>query len=873
MAGADISLTYDDCPDDLTDKAFEQGDCSRSSFAEEADDDNFFNPLERIQQCLNSTDSIIRQCLASLLQNIFKKTPSAILTKELPEIMRILTKVTDDDFLQENFLEKIPSIAAEALANSDRVEALKDVIGDYLLPVVVRNLGWSETGINLAAKAVLVEMMEKGYVTQFQAEVKVCPAILALQNQLDVNTSAITLMSKFIRLLGKDIAERILMKRFIELCSSHLFYVRKLAAWQFGHYCAIVGSKVYEESLLPCYLALCEDDMWTVRKACAEVITFVSCVCPSELRKSLLAPAFGKLLRDKSKWVRTSACQTLGGFIATFADPPSTKIAYDISGDLVLMNLEGDYFIQPPCKDGFSNVVTMEEAFMASSTEDGYLHYYDDLEKGACNEVTDLDSSELGGRPKSCAYNSGAFVEALVAFNDLKLDGFTTEAGCSKENGNANSKIETETKNELDGDLLAYNQHNYWYISPPELDLNELELTTDGGEQGDLNESSEDVVICHAQKLPTKIELGSDEIELLDDRPNSVQPCSDNKGDNLDNIVSDNGNVSSSTTNEIKGPTQTIVPQYLIDSFLSMANLSGRPHGNDMSVHCAYSMPAVISTLGREYWPLVKDTVRALACHLSYRIRRSVASSLCPLAVILGSEIASEDLSPLFVDFLADLDEVRIGVLNNLFDFLHLVTPQKRDSFAGKLGILTRMNSIWNWRFLQTFAEQLTRCVHLFSPADVAKWLGCMYAPSLLCEKVAEVRLAAIVLVSEVLKRTNADLTLSAKLLTLLSKKYAHGTKWRMRQTFVLLCTEILKREALSPQDFASAETGMLSDLLELSWDPVVNIRLGVANCIVKHLITNDYFVSNHLDALSEVLRRYEADKERDVRMAVVDAV
>ncbi|KAH1003701.1 hypothetical protein HUJ04_003574 [Dendroctonus ponderosae] len=35
------------------------------------------------------------QCLASLLQNIFKKTPSAILTKELPEIMRILTKVTD----------------------------------------------------------------------------------------------------------------------------------------------------------------------------------------------------------------------------------------------------------------------------------------------------------------------------------------------------------------------------------------------------------------------------------------------------------------------------------------------------------------------------------------------------------------------------------------------------------------------------------------------------------------------------------------------------------------------------------------------------------------------------------------------------------
>lgn len=77
--------------------------------------------------------------------------------------------------------------------------------------------------------------------------------------------------------------------------------------------------------------------------------------------------------------------------------------------------------------------------------------------------------------------------------------------------------------------------------------------------------------------------------------------------------VSDNGNVNSSTTNEIIGPTQTVVPQYLVDSFLSMVNLSGRQHDNDMSFHCAYSMPAVISTLGKEYWPLMKEPVRALA--------------------------------------------------------------------------------------------------------------------------------------------------------------------------------------------------------------------------------------------------------------------
>lgn len=91
---------------------------------------------------------------------------------------------------------------------------------------------------------------------------------------------------------------------------------------------------------------------------------------------------------------------------------------------------------------------------------------------------------------------------------------------------------------------------------------------------------------------------------------------------------------------------------------------------------------------------------------------------------------------------------MRIGVLNNLFDFLHLISPEKRDSFAGKLGILTRMNSVCNWRFLQTFAEQLTRCVEIFSPADVTKWVGCVYAQELLTYNVADVRHAAIVLVS-----------------------------------------------------------------------------------------------------------------------------
>lgn len=131
----------------------------------------------------------------------------------------------------------------------------------------------------------------------------------------------------------------------------------------------------------------------------------------------------------------------------------------------------------------------MEAAFMDSSTEDCLLHY---LEKGTFSEVTDLDSSEWREMPQAnltngskdpetstavkshivhdhvsfyCmetmvfvitfllllkAYDSAAFVDALVAFNDLKL-AFTDsgQAECPTEKGKANSKIETENKTEV----------------------------------------------------------------------------------------------------------------------------------------------------------------------------------------------------------------------------------------------------------------------------------------------------------------------------------------------------------------------------------------------------------------------------------------
>ena len=55
---------------------------------------------------------------------------------------------------------------------------------------------------------------------------------------------------------------------------------------------------------------------------------------------------------------------------------------------------------------------------------------------------------------------------------------------------------------------------------------------------------------------------------------------------------------------------------------------------------------------------------------MQWKVRRTVASSIHELAVIVGEDVATEDLVPVFNGLIKDLDEVRIGALKHLAHFL-----------------------------------------------------------------------------------------------------------------------------------------------------------------------------------------------------------
>jgi serine/threonine-protein phosphatase 4 regulatory subunit 1 len=173
-----------------------------------------------------------------------------------------------------------------------------------------------------------------------------------------------------------------------------------------------------------------------------------------------------------------------------------------------------------------------------------------------------------------------------------------------------------------------------------------------------------------------------------------------------------------------RGPPETdqsIVPQLLIDHYVSMIDPSrAQTVDNDIARHCAFSLPAVALTLGRTNWPLLKETYESLANDMQWKVRRTLASSIHELGVILGEDVASTDLVPIFNGFIKDLDEVRIGVLKHLADFLKLLGEEERNSYLPRLEEFLKMDNERNWRFRLELTEQLGILVPIFfsRPAD-----------------------------------------------------------------------------------------------------------------------------------------------------------
>uniref|UniRef100_A0A2C9JIK6 Uncharacterized protein n=1 Tax=Biomphalaria glabrata TaxID=6526 RepID=A0A2C9JIK6_BIOGL len=313
---------------------------------------------------------------------------------------------------------------------------------------------------------------------------------------------------------------------------------------------------------------------------------------------------------------------------------------------------------------------------------------------------------------------------------------------------------------------------------------------------------------------------------------------------------------------------QSIVPQLLLENYLGMVDPSrAQTVDGEITKHCAYNIPAVAYTLGKQNWHCIKNLYERLAQDMQWKVRRTLAFSMHELAMIVGEDITHTDLVPVFDGFLKDLDEVRIGVLKHLADIFKLFRPEVRLQYLSRTSEFMKTDNQRNWRFREELAEQLILVCDLFHCIDVVAHIVPL-AMEMLTDKVAQVRLVALKLICAILKKTyqNEEKKLLASICNDIIEKFAYDKRWLCRQTFAQLCYTILADNSL-PADIFSKN--FLPSLLGLSTDAVPNVRLSLAKVMSQRIMPLDYFTSHqnpYHEDLVQTQQRLQSDVDKDVR-------
>nr|XP_029504896.1 serine/threonine-protein phosphatase 4 regulatory subunit 1-like isoform X1 [Oncorhynchus nerka] len=323
---------------------------------------------------------------------------------------------------------------------------------------------------------------------------------------------------------------------------------------------------------------------------------------------------------------------------------------------------------------------------------------------------------------------------------------------------------------------------------------------------------------------------------------------------------------SFSPEDEKKSKHQDVIPQALLDQYLSMTDPC-RAQTVDMEIakHCAYSLPGVAMTLGRQNWHCLRDTYETLASDMQWKVRRTLAFSIHELALILGDQLTAADLVPVFNGFLKDLDEVRVGVLKHLYHFLKLLHQDTRRKYLYQLQEFLVTDNSRNWRFRSELAEQLVLLLELYSGQDVYDYLRPL-AFSLCLDRVSSVRWTSYKLVSEIIRKVASCQALLADFLSELVEKFCHSPKWSGRQAFAFICQLAIEDDCVSLEQFSEH---LLAPLLQLSSDPVANVRVLLAKTIRQSLLEREYFLhsaNSHQEALEQTLVALQMDLDKDVK-------
>uniref|UniRef100_A0AAR2K6G8 Phosphatase 2A Regulatory Subunit A helical domain-containing protein n=1 Tax=Pygocentrus nattereri TaxID=42514 RepID=A0AAR2K6G8_PYGNA len=812
-----LSLYFEDGHDDLDDFGFDDygSECDgiRITAFLDAGQDNL-TPLGRLEKYAFSENVFNRQIVARGLLDVLREFSDN--ENDFISVMETVVRMSEDaePTVRAELMEQVPNIAMFLHENRPNFPA---AFSRYLVPIVVRYLTDPNNQVRKTSQAALLVLLEQGLICKADMEGKICPVLLELtepSSDDDYKIEAVAIMCKLVTMLNKDTVELLLLLRFCELCSdARLFQVRKVCAANFGEFCSIVGQDATEKLLMPKFFDLCSDSLWGIRKACAECFMVVSNCTSPEVRRTKLSPLFINLISDQSRWVRQAAFQSLGRFISTFANPSSTGVRFQ--------------------EDETLHGIT-------KSTEKNE-------HKGSCS---DASSDRFPGSSASPG-KSKKFSDTVIKPSQASEDPNHSRVPSSVKSHTTDGKLGqpdslTTTQDQQTGDF--FDSFHYWRPLLPDISQ-DLELLQGEGkdevQRQEMVKEEETVpdldsegpaTSSQIQKVLECLQPHLDDPDCGSSVQNSIPNCTIQDSRFLYKIsfntfikvtlisVLHIPHVSHfSLSSFLPSFLQNVIPQQLLDQYLSMTDpVRAQTVDTEIAKHCAFSLPGVALTLGRQNWHCLKDTYETLATDVQWKVRRTLAFSIHELAVILGDQLTAADLVPIFNGFLKDLDEVRIGVLKHLYDFLKLLHVEKRREYLYQLQEFMVTDNSRNWRFRYELAEQLILIIDLYSHYDVYDYLR-QIALSLCSDKVSDVRWISYKLVSDI------SLFCNLNFINELVVRFCHCPKWVGRQAFAFICQAIVEEDCMPMDQFAQH---LLPCLLSLSSDPVPNVRVLVAKAL-----------------------------------------
>uniref|UniRef100_A0A8D3CBY7 WW-binding domain-containing protein n=1 Tax=Scophthalmus maximus TaxID=52904 RepID=A0A8D3CBY7_SCOMX len=844
-----LSLYFEDGHDDLDDFGFDDygSECDgiRITAFLDAGQDNL-TPLGRLEKYAFSENVFNRQIVARGLLDVLREFSDN--ENDFISVMETVARMSEDGepTVRAELMEQVPNIAMFLHESRPNFPA---AFSRYLVPIVVRYLTDPNNQVRKTSQAALLVLLEQGLISKADMETKVCPVLLDLtepSSDDDYKIEAVAIMCKVVTMLSKDTVEHLLLPRFCDLCSdARLFQVRKVCAANFGEFCSIVGQEATEKLLMAKFFDLCSDSLWGIRKACAECFMMVSNSTSPEVRRAKLSPLFISLISDQSRWVRQAAFQSLGRFISTFANPSSTGLHFREDGHPTLITAA-----TTDTRCFFVSVHIKTECMFCFSSILG--HSVEILFSGHLLVQTVIITKRSGTKHVSVCVGTAASLPMTT-----------------------NNTKNTKEKEQTDEN---FNSFNYWRSPLPDIS-GELEMLS-----CPTSEEIQKVLDClqphmddpdvQAQVQVLSAALKAAQLDSpADDSPTDDSPTEPQlevmPESTSEESTSEEGPSEESPSEEKEKPKiQNVIPQQLLDQYLSMTDPArAQTVDTEIAKHCAFSLPGVALTLGRQNWHCLKDTYETLATDVQWKVRRTLAFSIHELAVILGDQLTAADLVPIFNGFLKDLDEVRIGVLKHLYDFLKLLHAEKRREYLYQLQEFMVTDNSRNWRFRYELAEQLILIIELYSHYDVYDYLR-QIALTLCSDKVSEVRWISYKLVVEILQKLYAcgadDLGLN--FINELTVRFCHCPKWVGRQAFAFICQAIVEEDCMPMEQFSQH---LLPSLLSLSSDPVANVRVLVAKALRQSVMEKAYFKEPgcaYSDELEETVMALQSDKDRDVR-------